>query len=108
MSSHTHTHSLFSNSPRKPPTDPLNSTVTVTVTVDADGPAKFRRNAPNVAARQATEVPTAIPAYASSCNNVERYASVCSCWGITAAVTTAPQPTSTVTSTVTEDYCEDL
>ena len=87
-----------------------NSTVTVTVTVDADadGPVKFRRDAPKVAARQATKVPTAIPAYASSCNSGERYASVCSCWGITASVTIASQPTSTVTSTITEDYCEGL
>jgi hypothetical protein len=87
---------------------PEAATVTVTVTVDGDAPAKFRRHV-NVEARQATEVPTALPAYASACSSdAVRYASVCSCWGITAAVTTAPTPTSTVTSTVTEDYCEDL
>ena len=80
--------------------------MTVTVTVEATGPAKARRA--DVAPRQATVVPTAVPTYASACQNADRYASACSCWGITDAVTTAPQPTQTVTSTVTEDYCEDL
>ncbi|CAI6079601.1 unnamed protein product [Clonostachys chloroleuca] len=77
-------------------------TTTVTVTVDSDTPAKLRRNV-----RAVTDVPTVVPAYASACDG-SRYASACSCWGITAGVTTAPTPTSTVTTTVTQDYCEDL
>ncbi|VUC25129.1 unnamed protein product [Clonostachys rosea] len=77
-------------------------TTTVTVTVDSDSPAKLRRNV-----RALTSVPTVVPAYASACDS-SRYASACSCWGITAGVTTAPTPTSTITTTVTQDYCEDL
>ncbi|CRK13008.1 hypothetical protein BN1708_010709 [Verticillium longisporum] len=79
------------------------SPTTVTVTVTEEPAAKLKRNV--VEARQATSVPTNVPAYASSCNAV-KYASACDCWGITAAVSTAPTPTVTVTTTV--DYCEDL
>ncbi|KAM0330899.1 hypothetical protein ACHAQA_003855 [Verticillium albo-atrum] len=81
------------------------SPTTVTVTVTEEPAAKLKRNAAPVEARQATEVPTDVPAYASSCD-APKYASACDCWGITAAVTTAPTPTVTVTTTV--DYCEDL
>lgn len=80
------------------------SPTTVTVTVTEEPAAKLKRNE-KVEIRQATEVPTAVPAYASSCDEA-RYASACDCWGITAAVTTAPTPTVTVTTTI--DYCEDL
>ena len=83
------------------------STVTVTVTVDADAPPKFKRDAA-LDYRAATEAPTAVPAYATSCKDGSKYASACSCWGITAMTTTAPQPTKTATVTVTGDYCEDL
>ncbi|KAL2755324.1 hypothetical protein ACRALDRAFT_1064517 [Sodiomyces alcalophilus JCM 7366] len=76
---------------------------TVTVTVTEEPVAKLKRG--QVQARQATEIPTAVPAYASSCDEV-RYASACDCWGITAEVTTAPTPTVTVTTTI--DYCEDF
>ncbi|KAH7320793.1 hypothetical protein B0I35DRAFT_407835 [Stachybotrys elegans] len=82
-------------------------TTTVTVTVEADEPAKFKRAA-GLAYRAATEIPTAIPAYASSCAEPAAYAEACSCWGITATTTTAPTPTSTVTVTETADWCEDL
>lgn len=80
------------------------STVTTTVTVDADEPRRFKRN-PELAE---TEMPTLIPAYASSCDDAPEYSSACSCWGITATTTTAPTPTVTETVTVTQDYCEDL
>ncbi|TQV94284.1 hypothetical protein V2A60_002680 [Cordyceps javanica] len=82
------------------------TTTTVTVTVDPDEPAKLKRE--NIEVRAATSVPTAVPAYASGCDSASRYSSACSCWGITASVTTASQPTKTVTVTVTSDYCEDL
>jgi hypothetical protein len=82
-------------------------TTTVTVTVEAGEPAKFKRAA-GLEYRAATEVPTDIPAYATACPNVGEYAEACSCWGITATTTTAPTPTSTATVTVTADYCEDL
>lgn len=84
----------------------MNSTTTVTVTVDADEPAKLKRD--NHQVRAATTVPTAVPAYASGCDSASRYSSACSCWGITASATTAATPTKTVTVTVTSDYCEDL
>ncbi|KAK2011855.1 hypothetical protein LZ32DRAFT_322671 [Colletotrichum eremochloae] len=80
------------------------SPTTVTITVTA-APARVRRNG-FIADRQVTDLPTAIPAYASSCDDAAEYSSACSCWGITAVTSTAPQPTVTVTSTI--DYCEDL
>ncbi|KAK1977946.1 hypothetical protein LZ30DRAFT_825344 [Colletotrichum cereale] len=51
--------------------------------------------------RQAAETPIstqAIPEYASACPDAARYSSACSCFGATAATTTAPA--ATVTSTV--------
>ncbi|KFH48550.1 hypothetical protein ACRE_006930 [Hapsidospora chrysogenum ATCC 11550] len=60
-------------------------------------------------APEPTEYPTAtVPAYASSCDDGVEYSSVCSCWGITAAVTTAPTPTEIQTVTTTWEYCDDL
>ncbi|UNI24709.1 hypothetical protein JDV02_010436 [Purpureocillium takamizusanense] len=85
--------------------DPV--TTTVTVTVDGEAPHKLRRDAA-LEYRAATEAPTVVPAYATACSNGAKYSSACSCWGITAAVTTAPTPTKTTTVTVTGDYCEDL
>ncbi|KAM0668111.1 hypothetical protein ACQRIT_000603 [Beauveria bassiana] len=82
------------------------TTTTVTVTVDPDEAPKSKRA--NNEVRAATEVPTAVPAYASGCDSASRYSSACACWGITASATTAAQPTKTVTVTVTSDYCEDL
>ncbi|KAH7347560.1 hypothetical protein B0T11DRAFT_343690 [Plectosphaerella cucumerina] len=75
----------------------------VTVTVTVTGEPQLKRNV--VEKRQATVVPTDVPAYASSCD-APKYASACDCWGITAGVSTAPVPTTTVTTTI--DYCEDL
>merc|ERR1712000_116056 len=83
------------------------TTTTVTVPVDADEPAKFKR-ANGLGFRAETELPTDIPAYASSCDDTMEYSSACSCWGITSAVTTGPAPTETVTVTTIVDYCEDL
>ncbi len=90
---------------KKANTTTFYSTTTVTVTVDPEEPAKFKRD---LKVRAATEMPTAVPAYASGCDKPERYASACSCWGITATTSTAATPTKTVTVTVTSDYCEDL
>ncbi|KAG6000896.1 hypothetical protein E4U43_001464 [Claviceps pusilla] len=83
------------------------TTITVTVTVEPDEPVpKTKRG---IEHRAATEVPvTAVPTYATSCKKAGKYASACSCWGITPAITTAPVPTETHTVTVTLDYCEDL
>ncbi|KAG5980689.1 hypothetical protein E4U55_003771 [Claviceps digitariae] len=83
------------------------TTITVTVTVEPDEPvSKTKRGIEN---RAATEVPNAtVPDYASSCKKAGKYASACSCWGITPTVSTAPVPTETRTVTVTLDFCEDL
>lgn len=81
------------------------STKTVTVTVDADEPAKFKRNLKPLEERTDDKV---VPTYIKNCDSAEDYASACACWGITATTSTAPTPTKTVTETVTEDYCEDL
>lgn len=53
-----------------------------------------------------TVFPTAIPDYASPCVDDAEYSSACSCWGITAATTTAATPTKTEIVTVTQAYCE--
>ncbi|QPH19678.1 hypothetical protein C2857_004970 [Epichloe festucae Fl1] len=82
------------------------TTVTVTVTVDPDEPASKTKRA--LEYRAATEAPTAVPAYASSCEGAGKYSSACACWGITPVLTTAPIPTKTQTVTVTADFCEDL
>lgn len=79
------------------------SPTTVTITVDS-APERIRRDG-QIANRQVTEVPTAIPAYASSCDDGAEYSSACSCWGITAVTSTAPRPTVTVTTTA--DSCEE-
>lgn len=78
---------------------------TVTVTVEAEPSLVAKRDAV-LEIRQATVVPSVLPAYATQCSGAPAYSSACSCFGITATVTTAPTPTVTVTSTI--DYCEDL
>ncbi|KAL8366445.1 hypothetical protein RB595_004975 [Gaeumannomyces hyphopodioides] len=52
--------------------------------------------------RQATVVPSIVPAYASACPNAAAYRSACSCWGITARTTTVDAPSSTASTTATE------
>lgn len=79
---------------------------TVTVTVDEESIPTPAKRAENIEARQATAVPTALPAYAAVCSSAAAYAQACSCFGVTGTVTTAPQPTVTVTTTI--DYCDDL
>lgn len=58
-----------------------------------------------VARRQAsgatTNSPTAVPTYASACSGTSRYASACSCFGITKTTSTLTASTTTTTSTVT-------
>ncbi|PHH90665.1 hypothetical protein CDD83_2992 [Cordyceps sp. RAO-2017] len=83
------------------------TTTTITVTAQQDEPSRARRDAV-LEYRAATEAPTAVPAYASGCRGASKYSSACSCWGITAATSTAPQPTKTETVTVTSNVCEDL
>ncbi|KAH9206813.1 hypothetical protein DL95DRAFT_486003 [Leptodontidium sp. 2 PMI_412] len=56
----------------------------------------------NIAKRQQTSVPTAIPAYASPCSGAVKYSSACSCIGATRTTITAATPTSTVTVTATQ------
>ncbi|KAL5313124.1 hypothetical protein ACEPPN_018857 [Leptodophora sp. 'Broadleaf-Isolate-01'] len=55
----------------------------------------------NIAKRQQTSVPTAIPAYASPCSGAVKYSSACSCIGATRTTITAATPTLTVTVTAT-------
>lgn len=61
----------------------------------------------DIEARQATVVPNVVPSYASACSGSARYASACSCWGITATITTAATPvtTTSVVPTVTPYAC---
>ncbi|KAM4060786.1 hypothetical protein HRG_001683 [Hirsutella rhossiliensis] len=87
--------------------DATHRTTTVTVTATHGEAAHVRRDGA-LEYRAATESPTVIPAYAPGCRELRNYSSACSCWGITAVTTTAPQPTKTETVTVTTDACEDL
>jgi len=84
---------------------PAPSTVTAFTTVTSIPPHK--RDA--IAERQVTITPVSVPTYASACSGAVRYKSACSCWGITATVTTAPTPIVTVVSTVTvtPDECSN-
>ncbi|KAK4162179.1 hypothetical protein QBC43DRAFT_79394 [Cladorrhinum sp. PSN259] len=82
---------------------------TVTVTVDDVGqpiptPAGGRLGKRDAAA--VTVTPTNIPGYADNCVDAAEYRVACQCFGLTASVTTAPQATVTVTTTV--DWCDDL
>ncbi|MCJ1283027.1 hypothetical protein MMC26_002354 [Xylographa opegraphella] len=82
------------------------ATATVTQTATITSYSNKRRRALNavgegVEARQMTDIPTAIPTYASACSGSARYSSACSCIGVTATTSTAPTPTMTVTVTAT-------
>ncbi|KAK7942503.1 uncharacterized protein PG986_011616 [Apiospora aurea] len=86
---------------------PPMSTVIVTTTADSCDEEEdvapqtlLKRVQEKRAEGAVTVVPTAVPAYASACSGAARYSSTCSCWGVTAAVTTAPTPVITVTITV--------
>ncbi|RFU82101.1 lipase/esterase family protein [Trichoderma arundinaceum] len=83
---------------------PAATTTTITITVDPEITPKAKRDVGNYDA--VTVYPTAIPDYADPCEGVATYSSACSCWGITAATTTAAQPTKTEIVTVTQEYCE--
>ncbi|KAG6038350.1 hypothetical protein E4U41_004299 [Claviceps citrina] len=95
---------------------PEATTVTVTVTVEPDeepAPTPTPTTTATgtttcgVECGAASETPHAVPAYASACKQDRKYSSACSCWGITAGLTTAPVPTETRTVTVTLDFCEE-
>ncbi|KAK8121285.1 hypothetical protein PG999_005405 [Apiospora kogelbergensis] len=82
---------------------PPTSTATVTVTPDTcdddeQAPLTFRREVKRTDAA-VTAFPTAVPTYAAACSGAVRYSSACSCWGVSAAFTTAPTPVVTVTVT---------
>ncbi|KAK3077659.1 hypothetical protein LTS18_009644, partial [Coniosporium uncinatum] len=53
-----------------------------------------------LAERQVTNVPSAVPTYASFCLGTARYESACSCIGIPRTTTTASAPVATTTVTV--------
>ncbi|KAH8881233.1 hypothetical protein GQ53DRAFT_517064 [Thozetella sp. PMI_491] len=58
-----------------------------------------------VQARQVTVTPSAIPAYASSCDDAAEYSSACGCLGVSSVPTTTirqPRATVTVTSAATD------
>lgn len=71
------------------------TTITATTTLGV----KAKHN--GVAERQATVTSALVPPYASACSGAVDYSSACSCWGITASITTAPAPITTITETVT-------
>ena len=54
-----------------------------------------------LAKRQATVIPSLVPTYASACSGTARYATACSCYGISGMTSMAPTPTFTVTATTT-------
>lgn len=75
----------------------------VTSTTWIDGTTKSAASAVKASAA-VTAIPSILPTYATQCSSVAAYSSACSCWGITARVSTAATPTVTVTSTY--DYCD--
>ncbi|RDA92000.1 hypothetical protein CP533_6040, partial [Ophiocordyceps camponoti-saundersi (nom. inval.)] len=81
--------------------DGRTTTVTVTVTASHDG-YYYGHDAELQAV---TQVPTAVPTYASSCRAASNYSSACSCWGITAVTSTATMETRTTTVSVTTEAC---
>ncbi|KAK6846337.1 hypothetical protein PG987_001525 [Apiospora arundinis] len=84
---------------------PPTSTKTVTVTPDMcdddeQAPLTLLKKMKRTEAPAVTVFPTAVPTYAAApCSGAVRYSSACSCWGVTAAFTTAPTPVVTVTVT---------
>lgn len=83
---------------------PPTSTVTVTATPDTcdeddEAPQTLTKRVQQKRADGVTAFPTAVPTYASACSGAVRYSSACSCWGVSAAFTTAPTPVVTVTVT---------
>ncbi|KAK4462458.1 hypothetical protein QBC42DRAFT_338312 [Cladorrhinum samala] len=79
---------------------------TVTVTVDDVGQPIPTDHVNKRADSAVTVTATNIPSYADNCVDAAEYRVACSCFGLTASVTTAPAPTVTVTTTV--DSCEVL
>ncbi|EEY18772.1 predicted protein [Verticillium alfalfae VaMs.102] len=76
------------------------TTQTLTTTITAV-PARKREDGENQEKRQVTEVPSAMPTYATACRSTEAYSSACSCIGISPATITVATPTVKVTSTST-------
>ncbi|MCJ1319129.1 hypothetical protein MMC15_004462 [Xylographa vitiligo] len=66
-----------------------------------DPAALVRHPSAALVPRQVTVQPSSIPTYASACSGAAGYSSACSCIGVTAAQTTAPAPSTTVTITHT-------
>ena len=83
---------------------PPTSTATVMVTPDTcddddQAPLTLLKKMKRTTEAGVTVFPTAVPTYAAACSGAVRYSSACSCWGVTAAYTTAPTPVVTVTVT---------
>ncbi|CZR56072.1 uncharacterized protein PAC_05960 [Phialocephala subalpina] len=76
---------------------PVTVTTTVATVIVTEVPITARA----VFARQATVSPSSVPAYATYCSASARYASACSCLGITKTTTTLATPTVTETTTAT-------
>ncbi|KAK6529982.1 hypothetical protein TWF694_003359 [Orbilia ellipsospora] len=101
-----------------PPTATGYVPTTVYSVITGSGAKNRKRNADDslnnlrapaiVKARQATQVPSNVPTYASACSGTARYSSACSCAGITAAVTTVTPPPRfvVVTTTTTVGVCD--
>ncbi|KAF1981173.1 hypothetical protein K402DRAFT_467753 [Aulographum hederae CBS 113979] len=70
--------------------------------VPADEPHADGKRAITAEANEKRQVARSTPNYASSCSGPVRYSSACSCWGITASVTTLPTPSTTIITTLTE------
>ncbi|KAG7137932.1 hypothetical protein HYQ45_004786 [Verticillium longisporum] len=77
------------------------TTQTLTTTITAVPAARKREDGEYQEKRQVTEVPSAMPTYATACRSTEAYSSACSCIGISPATITVATPTVKVTSTST-------
>ncbi|KAH8911246.1 hypothetical protein BR93DRAFT_324929 [Coniochaeta sp. PMI_546] len=82
-------------------TDISTSTTVTTTTTTTTIPSVETFRAVRYKGRQATVLPSRIPAYASPCSGAIQYSSACSCIGVMShRTTTVSAPTSTITVTV--------
>ncbi|KUJ23897.1 uncharacterized protein LY89DRAFT_776109 [Mollisia scopiformis] len=80
---------------------PAPTTITTTVATETITVTEAAVTARAILPRQETVYPSSIPAYATYCPVSSRYASACSCLGVTATTTTVGTPTVTISTTAT-------
>ncbi|KAK6537273.1 hypothetical protein TWF694_011465 [Orbilia ellipsospora] len=87
-----------------PDTITFTSTIhqTTTTTTDTTTTITVGPPTPLVGKRSVVVFPTAIPTYATACDNAAEYSSACSCVGVTAMTTTVAAPSTTIYTSPTD------